>query len=473
MKTKYQLVEEYILQAIERGLYFAGDKLPSIRELSLRLSVGKNTVVRAYEELEASQIIIAHQRSGYRVANKNSMLVKPEAIKPCDIDLLSLSKEVLQQPNQQQLLPMGSAHPNIDFPAIRTLYAEIGRHSRQQSNIPSSYLLPPGDGSLIKYIANITQDFGIPISADEILITNGAQQAISLSLQALTKPGDIVLVDSPCYFGTLLLLESLDLKVIEISCSHNGMDIRAVEQAVKKWNIKAILVNPTHNNPTGYTQPELARKALLKATSGIPFIEDDVFGGLTYGAIQKSFKELDTENRVIYCSSLSKTLDSRLRIGWLLAGKYQEQIEKRLLSENMGSVNFIQSAVSDFLKKGQYKQHIRKAQRNYKANQNYIYFQLTKALERYEHLIGQYHLSKPHGGFLCWLTLPIGTNGTDIYKEALQKKISILPGEIFCTSNQYKHCVRLSFASYKNNEHWNKNIQVLARIIAKHCTKNV
>lgn len=472
MIKKYQQVKEHIQQGIERGLYLKGDKLPSIRELSDSLSVGKNTVIRAYEELEAKQIVVAHDRSGYRVGSKNVHLNnKNEYLnEPCDIDLLSLSKAILRQPNQQNLLPMGSAHPDIDFPAIRSLYAEIGRHSRQQINIPSCYQLPPGNASLLKYIANITQELGVPVSSSEVLITHGAQQAISLSLQALTKPGDIVLVDSPCYFGSLLLLESLNLKVIEIPNHFTyGLDIDAVKQAVKTWDVKAVLVNPTHNNPTGYTQSESARLALLKATSGIPFIEEDIFGGLTYEGTQKTFKALDTEDRVIYCSSLSKTLDSRLRIGWILAGKYQAQIEKRLMSENMGSVNLIQSAVSDFLKKGKYKQHIHKAQRSYKNNQKRLFQQFTEALDSYEHMKGHYYLSQPEGGFLCWLTLPLGTDGTEIYKRALDEKISVLPGSMFCTQDQYKHCIRISFASYRESDKWKKGIETLASIIAKQC----
>lgn len=469
---KYQQVKAHIQRGIEHGLYQAGDKLPSIRELSASLSVGKNTVIRAYEELEAKQVLVAHDRSGYMVADINlpKELQNDTLNAPCDIDLLSLSKAILRQPNQQNLLPMGSAHPDIDFPAIRSLYAEIGRHSRQQVNIPSSYLLPPGNASLLKYIANITQDLGISVSANEVLITHGAQQAISLSLQALTRPGDIVLVDSPCYFGSLLLLESLNLKVIEIPNHFNyGLDISAVEQAVKTWDVKAILVNPTNNNPTGYTQSESARRALLKATEGIPFIEEDVFGGLTYEGIQKTFKSLDTEDRVIYCSSLSKTLDSRLRIGWILAGKYQAQIEKRLMSENIGSVNLIQSAVSDFLKKGKYKQHIHRVQRSYKHNQKRVSQQLTEALNHYDHMRERYYLSQPEGGFLCWLTLPVGADGTEIYKQALKEQISVLPGTMFCTQEQYKHCLRVSFASYRENDKWINGIKTLARIVADHC----
>ena len=469
---KYQQVKAHIQQGIEKGLYLSGDKLPSIRELSETLSVGKNTVIRAYEELEAKQVLVARDRSGYTVAtiNFHREFQAKTSNAPSDIDLLSLSKAILSQPNEHNLLSMGSAHPDIDFPAIRTLYAEIGRHSRQQANIPSCYQMPPGNASLLKYIANITQDLGISVSTREVLITHGAQQAISLSLQALTKPGDIVLVDSPCYFGSLLLLESLGLKVIEIPNHFNyGLDIEAVEQAIKTWDVKAILINPTYNNPTGYTQSESARKALLKATTGIPFIEEDVFGGLSYEGTVKTFKELDTEDRVIYCNSLSKTLDSRLRIGWILAGKYQAKVEKRLMSENMGSVNLIQSAVSDFLKKGKYKQHIHRAQRSYKSNQKRVYQQLTEALDSYANVKQHYYLSQPEGGFLCWLTLPLGTDGTEIYQQALGEKISVLPGTMFCTQDQFKHCIRISFASYRDNEKWNNGIKTLAKIIAEHC----
>ncbi|MGF1761071.1 PLP-dependent aminotransferase family protein [Photobacterium sagamiensis] len=466
VSKKYQEVEAYITQRIEKGSYQPGDKLPSIRALSDKLQVSKNTVIRAYLELEASQLITPQPRSGYTVTSPPDALPLVTS-EPIYVDLMSLSKSILIQPLEPHLMPAGSAHPDTDFPAIRSLYAEIGRHSRYQTNIPSHYQLPPGNETLIKQLVHINQELGIITSPQEILITHGAQQAISLSLQALTQSGDIVLVDSPCYFGTLLLLESLGLKALEVPAhSVTGIDLLALEKAVEQWPVKAILINPSYNNPTGHLLSEPARKALLKITSGIPIIEDDVFGGLSYQKRPQTLKALDNEDRVIYCNSLSKTLDSRLRIGWVLAGKYQQQIEKRLMSDNMGSLNLMQSAVGDFLKTGKYRQHLSKIRRSYRTNQREFYTQLTQALDSYPCLKGNYHLSQPEGSFLCWLTLPDNADGFAIYQQAEEAGVSLLPGGMFSTQDQYNHCIRLSFATFRANKKWQEGIKVLAEIIA-------
>ncbi|MCW8327216.1 PLP-dependent aminotransferase family protein [Photobacterium sp. SDRW27] len=468
MSKKYQLVVKLINERIDRQSYQPGDKLPSIRELSTQLAISKNTVIRAYQQLEASQLIEAHPRSGYVVARRASPSIATIS-EPGYVDLMSLSKEIMSLPLSRHVLAAGSAHPDTDFPAIRSLYAEIGRHSRYQTNIPSHYQLPPGNEELIRQIVFLTQDLGITTSAKEILITHGAQQAISLSLQAITQPGDIVLVESPSYFGNLLLLESLGLKVVEIPASvTTGIDLKALEQALERWDVAAIIINPSFNNPTGYLMSQPDRLHFLDITHGIPIIEDDVFGRLAYGHRPSPLKALDSENRVIYCNSLSKTLDSRLRIGWVIAGQYQHQIEKRLMTDNMGSLNLMQSAVGQFLTTGKYRQHLSKIRKSYSKKHRLFYQTFTMELDHYPQLKNQYHLSQPEGGFLCWLTLPETADSNAIYRDALQHDITILPGNMFSTQSQHNHCIRISFATFEINDSWTKGLKTLARIIASH-----
>ncbi|GAB3515431.1 aminotransferase-like domain-containing protein [Photobacterium alginatilyticum] len=468
MSKKYQQVVDLITERIDKQSYQSGDKLPSIRDLSTQLAISKNTVIRAYQQLEASQRIEAHPRSGYVVTQLKSPATATVS-EPGYVDLMSLSKEIMSLSLSHQVLPAGSAHPDTRFPAIRSLYAEIGRHSRYQTNIPSHYQLPPGNEVLLRQLVFINQELGVTTSASDILITHGAQQAISLSLQAITQPGDIVLVESPSYFGNLLLLESLGLKVVEIPASvTSGMDLNALEQALERWPVSAIIINPSFNNPTGFMMSEPDRLAFLALTKAIPIIEDDVFGGLAYGRRQLPLKALDQENRVIYCSSLSKTLDSRLRIGWVIAGKYQHQIEKRLITDNMGSLNLMQSAVGQFLTTGKYRQHLGKIRKSYARRQRLFFKLFTTELDRFPWLQGQYHLSQPEGGFLCWLTLPEHADCTDIYQEALRQNISILPGKMFSTQSQHNHCIRLSFANFDDNNQWKAGLKKLAQIIADH-----
>ncbi|KAB0291783.1 PLP-dependent aminotransferase family protein [Vibrio fortis] len=465
--NKYLAVEQHIKNQIEDGILHVHDRLPSIRQLSTQLNMSKNTVIRAYQELEATGLIYSVPKSGYRVQELELVTLKKYS-RPQKVDLLSVTRSVLSRPDGKLKLLTGSAHPNVNNPAIRSLYAEIGRHSRLQTQLPGYYQLPPGDDQLVKQILKITQDIGVPASANEIAITHGAQQAISLALRALTEPGDVVAVESPCYFGNLLLLESLGLKALEIPTSvHSGIDIRALQDAIEKWPVKTVLVTPNFANPTGSRMPLYNRKALLEITKQLPIIEDDVFGSLAYDAPLPSLKELDKDGRVIYVSSLSKTLDSRLRIGWLLSGQYQPQIEKFLLCDNMGSSNLMQSAVGQFLTSGRYRSHIAKMKRLYQANYKQFHTALTESLNQYPQVKGRYHLSRTEGAFLIWLTLPDSFDSYELYLDCLEHKLGILPGTVFGTNDQYKHCVRFSVANLEETKEWREGVEIMARLIAK------
>ncbi|MCG6507704.1 aminotransferase class I/II-fold pyridoxal phosphate-dependent enzyme, partial [Vibrio parahaemolyticus] len=151
------------------------------------------------------------------------------------------------------------------------------------------------------------------------------------------------------------------------------------------------------NNPTGAQMPFSHRQALLDVTHNIPIIEDDVFGSLGFNEALPNLKALDTEERVIYINSLSKTLDSRLRIGWMVAGRYMDQIEKVLLSENMGSLNLMQSAVAEFLTSGKYRTHLARMRRVYQQHQQRFARLLNQAFSHEPQLAGRYHLSRPEG----------------------------------------------------------------------------
>ncbi|WP_428774663.1 PLP-dependent aminotransferase family protein [Vibrio sp.] len=463
---KYDRVRQHIRHTIHQGHYQADDKLPSIRHLSEQLEVSRNTVIRAYQELEAAGMVYAVAKSGYRVK------ASPEQIgdtrPPSEVDLLSVSKEFLTYDEGSALLPMGSAHPYTDTTGIRSLYATVARHSRKQSHIPCHYQLPPGNEQLLKQITKISHDRGVMASRESIAITHGAQQAISLALQAVTHPGDIVAVESPCYFGNLLLLESLGLQVIEIpSCNRTGVEPDALKQALAQWQIKAIILTPNFANPTGATLPLDKRQALLEISRDIPIIEDDVFGALHFDQPIDSLYSLDPSGRVIYVNSLSKTLDSRLRIGWIASTRYQPQIEKRLISDNMGSLNLIQSGLADFLSTGKYRLHLNKMCRLYQSNLKQFSQLLLHALNQYPELSGRYHLTQPDGAFINWLTLPDDFDSYAFYQTAKQQRISVLPGTVFGTADQYRHCLRLCFAHFQNNRQWHQGIAQFAAMIAR------
>lgn len=466
--TRYRFVEEHIKKHIQDLRLSPGQSLPSIRALSIQLNVAKNSVIRAYQELEAQGMVESVPRSGFVIANNLDLEAQkvPLAASPQVVNADSITKDILHHPTLNMPMAAGSAHPYVDTPEIRSLYAEIGRQSRLQANSPSHYQLPPGSKELRQQLSLIAKQRKVDIGADDIIVTMGAQPAITMALRAITSPGDIIAVESPCYFGVLLMAESLELKVVEIpSDPITGIQIELVRQALAKWDLKALIVTPNFNNPSGSQMPLSNRIQLLDTTQNLPIIEDDIFSELSYSTPLDSLKNLDTSDRVIYVSSLSKSLDSRLRIGWLAAGKIHSQIERQLLLENMGSPNLIQQSLIEFLKTGKYQLHMKKMRRRYSKNMQYFIQSLKTTLDANPTLAGKYQLFKPNGSFLCWLQINGEIDTYPIYKSALQNGISLLPGTLFGTRHQFKNCIRFNVALIEKETIWSEKIKLLVDII--------
>ncbi|WP_259779597.1 aminotransferase-like domain-containing protein [Aestuariispira ectoiniformans] len=460
---QYQKVIGAIEEQYQHGILNPGDKLPSLRQMAQHMSVSLNTVIRAYQELEANGTIRALPRSGYIVEEQlTTPLAKSERLEPRDVDTQSLILSVLRDASRKDLVHMGSAHPRTDFPAVDKLYRIIARQARQQVHQISHYRMPAASLTLRQAIARqhaLRGEFQPP---SDILITQGAQQALSATLQALTAPGDVIAVESPCYFGTLLSLEAHGLKVIEVPTNtRDGMDLDALADVLRQWPVKAVLTAPTVNNPAGFTMPEAARRRLLALTGDLPIIEDDVYSDVSFGDIPPTLRSMDNSGRVVCLSSLSKSVDSRLRLGWITGGRYQDRIERSLIMANLGNVNLISDGVTDFLQAGLYQKHLRKIRRHYKGNFCVLRDALSSLMD-----LGCC-LTQPTGGFLCWLRLPEAVDGYRIYEKALAAGIATSPGRMFSVSNLYPNYIRLNYAFVENNPHWQASLDRLVKIIAE------
>lgn len=455
---QYQRVIESIEGQYDRGLLGAGDKLPSLRQMAQSMSVSLNTVIRAYQELEARGTIRALPRSGYVMEDLPASSA-PESLEPRIVDTQSLILSVLRDASRSDLVHMGSAHPRTDFPAIDRLYRLIARQARRQAAEISHYRLPSVSHPLRQALARQIAMRDEIIAPSDIMVTQGAQPALFATLQALTKAGDVIAVEAPCYFGTLLSLEAHGLKVVEVPSHRDGMDLSALEDVLKQWPVKAVLTAPTVNNPAGFTMPEHARRKLLELTGDLPIIEDDVYSDVSYGEIPPTLRSLDNSGRVICLTSLSKSVDSRLRLGWVTGGRYQDRIERCLIMANLGNVNLISNGITDFLKEGHYQRHLRRIRRHYKNCFTGLRDQLSPLLD-----LGC-SINQPTGGFLCWLRLPDHIDGFDIYERALASGIATSPGRLFSVSDFYPSYLRLNYAFYEDSTDWQAALARLTEII--------
>jgi DNA-binding transcriptional MocR family regulator len=465
---KFQQLSQQLHRQISQNQFRPGDKLPSIRSLSQQTKMSKNTVIRAYMSLEDAGLIKPLDRSGYVVCNTPPVTTTGTVPVPHEVKLGSTALGVIRAAGNLDGVALGSAHPAVQFPACQQFYRLLAREAHRFANdnkMGGHYTDPAGHLPLRQLLARRMELQGGALSANEMIITNGAMEAISLALQSVASAGDIIAVEKPAYYGSLNCIEALGMKVLEIPChQETGMDLKLLREALLQWPVKAILVNPTFNNPMGFSMPVSNRLQLLQiaTTYDLPIIEDDTFAELYFGQSREpALKQLDRDGRVIYCSSLSKTLHSDIRLGWAAAGRYFEQMIYMKYVSSLASPGILQFTAAHFLDGNQYERHLRRVRRHYyKAKED-----ILEAIYRY--WPSPVSVSHPAGGFLLWCTLPEDIEGDRLYEQAKEKGINIAPGSLFSCDMSFSNCIRLNFATWQNTPVFIDALKELSCLIAK------
>lgn len=361
-------------------------------------------------------------------------------------------------------MPFGSAFPDPSLllqPRLSRALAGVARKISPQSSVTN---LPPGNESLRRNIAQRYAASGMNVSPEEIVITAGAMESLSLSLQAVTQPGDWVVIESPAFYGALQAIERLRLKAIAITTHpQNGMDLDALEQVISQYPIKACWLMTHFQNPLGSTMswPQKKRLVALLQQNNISLIEDDVYGELYFGAERPlPAKALDQHRQILHCSSFSKCLAPGFRVGWVAAGEHAQRVQHLQLMSTVSASVPTQLAIADYLSQGGYDTHLRRLRRMMEQRLN----ALRQAVV--EHFPKNVKISHPSGGYFLWLELEPPFNASELYRRALAQGVSIAPGRMFTTGNQFDHCFRLN-ASFAWSEQSEKAIRILAMLITQ------
>jgi DNA-binding transcriptional MocR family regulator len=442
----YKKIAGMIAGQIEDSTFLAGDRLPSIRQLSRELRVSIGTVQQAYASLEDQGLILPRHRSGFYVRPPAPVAIdSPEAeilpLTPKGVNVLETAISVMRSAARGRLIQMGSAIPNVKGSAVLQLHRELKRHAHK---IPNYEEDPQGYLPLRRQLAKKSIASGSAIPADRMIVTAGCQEALTIALRCIAGPGDIIAVESPCYYGMLQALEVLEIKVLEIPASPtDGITIGQLEASLKKWPVKGVLLNPAFSNPTGYRCPDDKKKELVRLITAydIPLIEDDVFAHLSFsGPRPRSIQSYDPSGRVILCSSISKILCPDLRIGWMAPGRYMDKARALKFVSTLSSPCHTQFALATFLSTNRLERHIRAVTREYAHKQRILLNEIKGHFPR------NTRVTQPRGGFLCWVRLPEEIDGLDLYHRCLEKGITVAPGEIFSSTRQLKNYIRLNYA---------------------------
>lgn len=446
--SRYQDLAEQTEKLITAGVFRAGDRLPSIRQACNTHDVSPVTVSQAYYLLESRGLIEARPKSGYFVrARLGQRLPEPEMSQPVgDSTQLEVSDfifQILESVKDPSVVPLGSSFPSPYLFPLDKLGRFLASAARKLDPLATVTDLPPGNEELRRQLALRYLAHGAHVSPQEIIVTSGALEGLNLCLQAVTRPGDLIAIESPTFYATLQASERLGLKVIEIPTHpRDGVSLAALEEALRLHPIKACLFMLNFSNPSGGLVPDENKKALLELLRRhqVPLIEDDVYAELYFGPqAPLCSKAEDSDGLVMHVSSFSKCLAPGYRLGWVAAGRYASRILRQKLSTSLATTIPVQIALADYLKHGGYENHLRHLRRSL-ARQEAM---LVEAVER--HFPAGTRLARPQGGYFLWLELPRQVDALLLHRQALAHGISIAPGPIFSAKREFGHWLRLNF----------------------------
>ncbi|MFQ3176845.1 MAG: DNA-binding transcriptional MocR family regulator [Psychromonas sp.] len=464
----YDKVANVLRENIHAGLYVAGDKLPSIRQLVAVHKVSISTVQQAYHQLEMEGLIDARPKSGYFVAYISASPVLPitsrPAQRPIEVSQWQDVLQVLLAKEDLSTVQLQHAMPNMDMPSLNPLLKKMSSLMRHQVALSLPYGNIAGAQILREQIAKLVTNSGCVLHPDDLVVTSGCQEALSVCLRSVTEPGDIVAVESPSFYGSMQAIKTANLKAIEIPTNaENGLSLEALELALEQWPIKAILVTPTVNNPMGYSMPESDKKRLyqLAQSYDICIIEDDIYGDISYRSPRpKTIKSFDEDGRVLLCSSFSKSVAPGIRVGWIAPGRYRDKVTHVKYVSSSMCPTLPQLAIADFIQSGGYNRHTRKVRLLYKQGRDH----LIKCIKQY--FPKDTRISFPQGGYLLWVELNRQYDVVKLASECNQGAVSIAPGILFSATGKYRHCMRLNF-SEKTEVEREHGIRQLATYINK------
>ena len=443
----YRRIAEMLRLTLASGALRPGDRMISARKLAEREHVSLPTALEALRCLEAEGLIVARPRSGYYVHQPRVPQNVPSSHTPpgpVPVTMSAIARSLFSRA-EARLVPLGAALPDPTWLPGDTLHRALHAASRRLEAHGQSYSLPPGRVDLRNRVAARAAQWGAHFGAVDLVITAGATQALRLALRAVCQPGDVVAIESPAYYGTLLLLEDLGLKALQIPTDPvEGLLLAPLAEAIRCHRPAAVLASPTVQNPLGASMSVAGKQELvaLLEEAGIPLIEDDVYGDLVgEGQRPPACKAFDQSGNVLYCSSLSKTLAPGWRIGWIAAGRYHTQVLQARMAGEWAGAPLIEAATSEILASGDYDRHLRRLKVRIAEG-------IQAVTSRVEACFPPgTRITAPAAGFLLWVELPHQVNALEVHRRALALGIGVSPGPLFSPGAELMNFLRLNCAN--------------------------
>ncbi|MBA1147643.1 PLP-dependent aminotransferase family protein [Ectothiorhodospiraceae bacterium WFHF3C12] len=469
----YQHISEQVLSQIRSGTLRVGERLPSVRKMSRYFGCSVNTVIQSYRHLEAEGYVRARPQSGFYVRaaslGKSADQNAPRfPLLPVEV---SLSEEIYHYMNMRsdgRRVNLGVALPSRRLMPVRRLQRTMADVVQENPDRAWGYTHIVGFAPLLQQLAQRTLTYDVPAGVNDIVVTNGTMEALTLAIRAVSRPGDAIAVESPTYYGSLLMLEAHGRRVIEIPTDERtGIRLDSLEKSFRSGRVTACLFSANAQNPLGFVMPEAAKREIvrLSARYSVPLIENDVWGDTVYEPATDSgrptpAKAYDERGLVLYCNSFSKTLSPGLRLGWCIPGRFQKRVQELKQLSTICAASASQLTVGQFLENGLYDLHVLDLRRGLR-DQTADYIETVR-----RHFPTGTEIVSPDGGCALWIRLPAGGDYTGFFRRASEANILIFPGRAFSADERYRNCLRISTGAPLSTPQ-QKAIETLGRLVGE------
>ena len=372
----------------------------------------------------------------------------------------SLIEQVHEAVHLPNTVALGISNPIHSHPPDKALARLMRSVISKVAEKAVSYGPVNGDAKLRMQLAYRYQNQGVDVNHDDMVITNGTQEALCIALQCVAQRGDIIAIESPCFFGMIELIESLGMKALEVyTCTEDGVWLPELKKMVQQHKIKACLFSTAINNPLGSMMTNFQRQEMVEflESKDIPLIEDDVYSELYFTEQKPKPAQLySKKGLVMTCSSFSKTAAPGYRVGWLIPGKYEEQAKRIKRAQSCSSPMLQQWTLNEYLASGEYDRHLTVLRKK-----------LIYNCERMRALVAEYFpgetcISEPQGGSVLWIRCRSHVHTSKLFEQAIQQGVSFAPGEVFSPSGKYKNYMRISFGVQ-----WDEGIENAVKILGQ------
>jgi DNA-binding transcriptional MocR family regulator len=440
---KYERLYDRYRDLISNGTYPPGERLPSLRNVAAAEGIGLNTARAAFELLERDGLVRARERGGYYARGYAAGGLSPGYRSPAACHLvagLSASQKI-----EYLLAREGSAtgfalaEPDASLlPAAR-----LERLFVSLSGSWISYGDREGEDELKRRIAAFYHPCHGALTSEDILVTNGATEAIGIALRALVKPGEAVAIESPTYYDYFRQLATVGAKIVEVPVvAGRGMDLDLLAKELGKRRTRMIIAQPNVQNPTGALMPDEDKRRLveLAARAGAILVQDDVYGDLAFSSRRPSnLSAFGDYEGIVYVSSFSKSLAPGLRIGWAHAPAFKSELAAMKGLASLATNHPAQRVLAAYL-----------AGRDFSRHLAGLRAALSRQLAEYLELLSEAlpegsSFLPPAGGCLIWIALPEGFDSSRVFESAAREGIFAAPGELFSANPFFRRHLRINF----------------------------